>query len=572
MVLPPDHADRVIAKQRARVEKVAMLGTLVLIASAGWWLSLSLDGSVQMLPRMGPVIAIFASALLLMDLIDYGPVERSRIAVGACIMWPLALALAVNSIGPKDAIIATSLLVIVAAFLLFYSRASLSNTLSARRLRGFSGLAGSAISIAVLVSLEIELYLTALVGIVSLIPVIPDLTSKDDEYESRQKFAVQLEDAEKRMLNLRSSNSGLEQAASLIQQAREQGWKDPARGMILIQEAEREAEIIMAMSLDIDAIRSDSLMAVERAEAIAPVVEGPRRSFKMGDREAGLGALREAETLYRLAKSKAATIEEHWGAAVEAISFAEEQIKDKSGSSSDSVMGILQAAREALDAEEPKEAIHIATAIPAHLESLVSTTADAKARIEEAEIALASAEGELALRNADRLAEAKEALAKGDAPLAKGLADSLVREARETMDAMQEVQRALRQKKQISAGFPSGEAGSVWQQRLADIEISVENGEWKQASESLSTLTVDLQGYHSEYEEAEELLNFVQDEWTTLRRRLNSTSIGPDDENRRATEQAVEAAKTTLEAGDIQACLTALGKADELLENLRRRV
>ena len=243
MVLPPDHADRVIAKQRARVEKVAMLGTLVLIASAGWWLSLSLDGSVQMLPRMGPVIAIFASALLLMDLIDYGPVERSRIAVGACIMWPLALALAVNSIGPKDAIIATSLLVIVAAFLLFYSRASLSNTLSARRLRGFSGLAGSAISIAVLVSLEIELYLTALVGIVSLIPVIPDLTSKDDEYEARQKFAVQLEDAEKRMLNLRSSNSGLEQAASLIQQAREQGWKDPARGMILIQEAEREAEI-----------------------------------------------------------------------------------------------------------------------------------------------------------------------------------------------------------------------------------------------------------------------------------------------------------------------------------------
>jgi hypothetical protein len=206
------------------------------------------------------------------------------------------------------------------------------------------------------------------------------------------------------------------------------------------------------------------------------------------------------------------------------------------------------------------------------LDSLISSTTDAQVQIEEAEVALASAEGTLALRNSDRLAEAKDALANGDASLAKGLADSIVREVRETKDAMQEVQRALRQKKQITAGFPSGEAAGVWQQRLSEIEMSAENGEWKQASESLSILTVDLQGYYSEYKEAEELLNFVQEEWTILRRRLNSTSIGPDDENRRATEKTVETAKTTLEAGDIQACLTALGKADELLENLRRRV
>jgi hypothetical protein len=235
-------------------------------------------------------------------------------------------------------------------------------------------------------------------------------------------------------------------------------------------------------------------------------------------------------------------------------------------------MGIIQAAREALDAEVPEEAIHIASSIPAHLDSLISSTTDAQVQIEEAEVALASAEGTLALRNSDRLAEAKDALANGDASLAKGLADSIVREVRETKDAMQEVQRALRQKKQITAGFPSGEAAGPWQQRLSEIEMSAENGEWKQASESLSILTVDLQGYYSEYKEAEELLNFVQEEWTILRRRLNSTSIGPDDENRRATEKTVEAAKTTLEAGDIQACLTALGKADELLENLRRRV
>ena len=46
MVLPPDHADRVIAQHRSRVEKVAMMGTLLLITSAGWWLFPAMDGSV----------------------------------------------------------------------------------------------------------------------------------------------------------------------------------------------------------------------------------------------------------------------------------------------------------------------------------------------------------------------------------------------------------------------------------------------------------------------------------------------------------------------------------------------
>ena len=95
MVLPPDHADRVIAQQRARVEKVALAGTLVLIASAGWWLLPAMDGSVEMLPRMGPVVAIFVAALMLMDLIDNGPVLRSPIAIAAGLARQLVVALAI---------------------------------------------------------------------------------------------------------------------------------------------------------------------------------------------------------------------------------------------------------------------------------------------------------------------------------------------------------------------------------------------------------------------------------------------------------------------------------------------
>ena len=374
------------------------------------------------------------------------------------------------------------------------------------------------------------------------------------------------------MLELRSKNSGVEQASSLIQQAREAGCKDPARGMVLIEEADREAKRIMEMAVDIDAIRSDSLSAVEKAEEIAPVVQGPRRAFTMGDREAGHGSLREAEILYRLAKTTAEAIEENWQLAAESIATAEKAVAAKSGSASDSIRGILTAAKEAMDAEEPAEALHIASSIPAHIESLEASSGEAEVAIADAEAALKSAEGELALANAERLTEAKEALGKGDTPLAKGLADSLAREVRETSDAMQEVQRALRQKKQISARFPSGQANQFWQSRLEEVEAAASSGAWTNASQSLTSLTNDLATYESEASEAKELLDFVQSEWSELRRRLDSSSIVPTDESRRATEAAVNKATQALDSGQIQDCLTALGKADELIEGLRRRV
>jgi len=572
MVLPPDHADRVIAQHRARVEKVALTGTLVLIASAGWWLLPAMDGSVEMLPRMGPVVAIFVAALMLMDLIDHGPVERSRIAIAAGLAWPMVVALAADSFGEGDKALAAVLLILVAGALLAHWRQALGISLASQKLRAISGGVGAAFGVAIALSLGLELLIVGGIAAMSLALVVPDLLAKDEEHEARQAFGVELEAAEARMLALRENNSGLEQAASLIQQAREQGWKDPARGMVLLDEAQRESARVMAMAVDIDAIRADALASVERSESIAPVAEGPRRAFQMGDKEASLGSLREAEILYRLAKTKASGIEENWQAAVESISAAEKAIADKSGSVSASVLGILAAAREALEAEEPAEALHIASTIPAHMESLEATTAEAEESIADAEAALAAAEGELALQKADRLAEAKEAFAAGDAPLAKGLADSLAREVREKSDAMQDVQRALRQKKQITARFPSGPAGEGWTARLSQIEAAAGSGDWTEAAASLKSLTDDLQSYEAEVGEAKELLDFVQSEWKDLRRRLDSTSIRPTDESRRATEAAVKQATEALAAGDVQTCLTALGQADEFLENLRRRV
>ena len=558
MVLPPDHADRVIAQHRSRVEKVAMMGTLLLITSAGWWLFPAMDGSVELLPRMGPVIAMFVAALMLMDLIDHGPVERSRIAIASGLAWPMVIAMAIDSFGDGDRTLASAILILVAISLLLHWRNALGGSLSTRRLRAFSGLAGIAIGIAIVISLGLELLIAVVFALACIGMVTPDLMAKDDVHKERKKFANELDEAEARMLELRSKNSGLEQASSLIQQAREAGWKDPARGMVLIEEADREAKRIMEMAVDIDAIRSDSLSAVEKAEEVAPVVQGPRRAFTMGDREAGHGSLREAEILYRLAKTKAEAIEENWQLAAESIATAEKAIAAKSGSASDSIRGILTAAKEAMDAEEPAEALHIASSIPAHIESLEASSGEAEVAIADAEAALKSAEGELALANIERLTEAKEALAKGDVPLAKGLADSLAREVRETSDAMQEVQRALRQKKQISARFPSGQANQFWQSRLEEVETAASSGAWTNASQFLTSLTNDLATYESEASEAKELLDFVQSEWSELRRRLDSSSIAPTDESRRATEAAVNKATQALDSGQIQDCLTSL--------------
>ena len=143
-----------IRDSRSRVEKVAMAGTLLLITSAGWWLFPAMDGSVELLPRMGPVIAMFVAALMLMDLIDHGPVERSRIAIACGLAWPMVIAMAIDSFGDGDRALASVILIVVATSLLLHWRSALGSSLSTRRLRAFSGLAGTALGIAILNSLD----------------------------------------------------------------------------------------------------------------------------------------------------------------------------------------------------------------------------------------------------------------------------------------------------------------------------------------------------------------------------------------------------------------------------------
>ena len=110
MILLPDYPDKVVLAHRLRVERLALLCTLVLIAGGGWWLSPAVTGGAELLPRSGPVLALFASGLLIADLIEYGPVERSRLGAAANIAWPSVLAFAGIHFGSDDAMIASAML------------------------------------------------------------------------------------------------------------------------------------------------------------------------------------------------------------------------------------------------------------------------------------------------------------------------------------------------------------------------------------------------------------------------------------------------------------------------------
>jgi len=571
MVLLPDYPEKVVLAHRLRVDRLALFCTLVLIGAGGWWLSHAVTSGAEMLPRIGPVLVLFASALLLPDLIEYGPVERSRLGAAANVAWPSVLAFAGIHYGPGHGLVASLMLAAVAAFLWRFTRQLLGGTLETRRWRGLTSIAGLAIAIAVLASMGGEAVLWAVVVGASFVTMVPDLLAKDNDHEARAQFAIRLEKAETQILSLREGGSGLEQSASLLKTAREEGWKNPARGLELIAQAEAEVERTQAVAVDLDAIRSDALEAVRSAEGITVDALGPRKAFEAGDREAELGSPREAEMLYRRAKQKAAVIEEHWQSAADAVTDAVAAIGDHTGHQADSVREILRAAQEALEAEEPEEALHIASSIPEHLESLGSSEEAAAKSLSDAEHAVAAAEDDIQIATKDRIEQARIAMQSGDSNLAKGLADSVLRDVRSTSDAMQKVQRALRQRNQIEDRFPAG-AKPEWEARLDQIAAMTDAGEWQDALQAMGLLTSDLHSHEHKLSEASELVRFVDEEWKSLRRRLDSAGIGPADPDRMAAEKAVSEASIALEQGDIDSCHKALGEASEMLESQGRRV
>ena len=572
MILLPDYPDRVIREHRVRVERIALSVTFLLIFSASWWLFSGLFGSPELLSRLGPISLIFISSLVVIDLIDYGLIQKSRIGVIANICYPTLLALSISNIKFNDVLISGSIYFLMAVFLWFVAKKNLSITHSSRRWRGLTSILGLAFSASVMYSISSEIQIYMIVFTCILITMIPDLISKDENHKSRKDFIKKLDLVEEQVLLLRSQGISLEQASSILKKAREDCWNEPEKGLTVILLAEEEIERVKALANDLDDIKQETHLFMKKAESIAPGVHGPRKAFESGQKESDFGSLREAEILFRLSKKRSEIIIQHWQNAIDEIASAEGLISFVKGITLDSINSIIDSAKEALESENPVEAIKIASSVPGHLESLESTTTEAKEAIIEAEKAIQEVEGSFSVSTKERLVESKVALESGNSSLAKGLATSILRDINKMSESMQNVQRGLRQRKKLTAVFPSGKSGDEWRNQLDDIEIKVNLEQWVEASELLELLTKNLQKYEKSKSEAQELYSFVESEWIDLRKKLDSSNIKVNDSMRMNAESKLSESKKLLEEGDIDSTLSILGKTDEIMENLRRRI
>ena len=137
---------------------------------------------------------------------------------------------------------------------------------------------------------------------------------------------------------------------------------------------------------------------------------------------------------------------------------------------------------------------------------------------------------------------------------------------------MDSVRRALRQRKKITERFESFADAEEWMNRFKQVQKAADERQWSHAATLLERLTIDLDALGNEQGEAQNLLDFVRQEWKVLRNQCNASSISVTDEDMKKTEAAISLAEERLNGGQVEAALEQLGQADASMERLRRRV
>ena len=571
MVMLPDYPVRVVAKHRERVDRAALVCQLSLILLGAWWIFSSFGSETTSLGRIGPAVILFSSALMLPDLVEFGPIQRTRVSTACCIAWPPLLAFAEINRNEAENIAPVIILFIASAALFSSSRHILRSNVNSRRWRGLMTTSGFGLAIPiVLTSPNLESFL--IIGIPGMLTTIPALLAKDGLEEQRNLFSERLKTAESRILELQSGNSLLQQSNSLLKTAREEGWKDPDKGIHLISEAEREADRIISFLSDIEEVKEQSLASVERAEAITGAQGRARSIFDSALSELDNGSLRMAENKLREAKSMAEKIEAHWQEAKDAIEEAEKAVSSGEGHLVRGLMSTLEEAKKAMKDEKPGYALAIVSEIPSQMGDVEGLMERAKKSLDDAESEISSSDSDSVGEFTQRLAEAREALDGGNPSLAIGLSDGVTRSLREEAEAKTSVQRALRQRKSIEDEIPPGDAGSEWRDRLEEVASLAESGNWVEANDSMHNLATELESLSSRKREAREMLDFLVDDWRKLRNRLDSSGVSANNEARVETERSLSESENSLSEGMIDSCLELLGKADSAMEVLRRLV
>jgi len=574
---PSARIDAEIALQKGKVSSLALFCAFTTIASAAWymWPALNND-SIAIFNRLGPVGLLLASALLLQDLVEPDARARGRLGAAGSLSWPAIAVLGIDCFSTEGSVMVGHLLMfVVSAGCFFMSREYLRGSLDAQRFRGIMTLGGLTIGGAILLSSNPEsnpLIVGALILSVSGLLVVQDLFGGDLDRAERKRFGRTLDALEVRILNLQAQGVSLDQASSLCRNASDVGYKDPELGFSILAQAEEDIERTLALADDITEIRQVCADSVEQASEIAPTAKKPLRSMNAGDRERDLGSLREAEMLYRRAKKLALNIIQHWAAAEHQIAESSQLISTLEGSQHQQLHDLLLQAKEALAKEDCVLALEIATTIPDHVANLGEASEGAEEAYIEAVQVMEESEGlDLKLWN-KRLESAKEHLDQGEFSLARGVSDGIIREVRKEREAMGDVQRALRQKKNIQKRWEGHIDADAWEERLNDVAAASKRKSWSHAAALLDRLTTDLDALDTASGDANELLTYVQDEWSKLRKKLEAAGIKAIDGERAACEKAVGNADSAYKEGRLEDTLTALGEADGLMEKLRRRV
>ena len=259
-------------------------------------------------------------------------------------------------------------------------------------------------------------------------------------------------------------------------------------------------------------------------------------------------------------------------ASEDAIFDASRQLEGKSGENVNHLHEMLSDARKKLAAESPKKAFEYAFTIPAQLAAGDDALGRAAESIKEAERQLSQSDGldltELNLR----LTNAIDSLEAGNASQAVGLADGIVRSIKAEREAMDDTRRAIRQKKKLLKQFETRQDKAVWQSKWDEIIQAADSKQWSHAATLLERMTSALDKESKAIDDANELLEFVVEEWKVLRNQCEAAMIKSDDDERRKCEAAVSIATEKLDAGAVDDCLEQLSVADDMMEKLRRRI
>jgi len=569
--------------RQQRLDRLTSSSALLVLTGAVWlmWPSLqsAIKGDSGLFEGLGYPLLIIAYGLILQDSVLDDAKARTRIGSFASIAWPVFLILASKHLNPDNysSLVGSGFILLVAYACFQTSSSILRGGLDVMRWRaimtGLGAIAAFSLFIGDVPETNSYEWLASLSSLVAASIATGYIWFVgDDQRVERKAFAKRLDGIETHLLELKAQGAAVDQASSLVMTAKEEGHINPEYGMRLLDEAQDDIERTLSLSGDVEIIQTDAIQAIEKAEGIAPSAKRPRKSFEIGVREVKLGSLREGEILFRQAKKLALEIIEWWAMAEQAITEASRLLGDNDAESVQHLKELLADAKKKLASEDPQEAYEFACVIPPQLLADGDAQERAIEAVKEAQHQLQQTDGLDTTEMVQRLNRAEQAIEAGSPSQAIGLADGVVRSIEAEREAMDNVRRALKQRKKLVAQYKDRDDKKDWDNRIASMEDAADLKQWTYANTLLDAITTDLDNEGQASDEALELYDFVTDEWKILRNQCDTNGISIEDENRRACEQAIALAGESLSGGRVEDCLNHLSEADTSMERLRRKI